>query len=253
MKSLEANIARGLKALAKALTEKTTVHRAMYRNGLGWVDFIWGDEGGEIKKNGKRPGEKGISHILEARQRKDHLTEKEVHQLLEKIVETIASGRETKHIYVSGVLNVKIVHGNVQVSLVKRPGSNTWVLTGFYIDEGRGSGDNRLGYDTPASTSTDPHFPGSVKGAAPLSPRIESRRHTLATDKSVGLGESLSRESRFSIRECNSGINHSRGGCFQADRKRMASKWQRSSIKARVQPNLLTSVQRRCSRVGEYP
>ena len=215
MKSLEANIARGLQALAKVLTEKTTVHRAMYRNGLGWVDFIWGDEGGKIKKNGKRKGEKGISHILEARQRKDKLTEKEVLELLEKIVETIATGREASRVEESNVLNVSIVSGNVQVFLVKKPGSNAWVLTGFYITEGRGSGDNRLGYDTPASTSTDPHFPGSAKGAAPLSPRIENRRHALATDKSVGLGESLSRESTSSISDEDVVIKHSDNGQIQ--------------------------------------
>ena len=42
MKSVDANIRRGEQALAKALNEKTTVHRAMFRNGPGWVDFVWG-------------------------------------------------------------------------------------------------------------------------------------------------------------------------------------------------------------------
>ena len=40
-----ANLARGLASLQKLLTTKATVHRAMYREGLGWIDFEWGDEG----------------------------------------------------------------------------------------------------------------------------------------------------------------------------------------------------------------
>lgn len=43
------------------------------------------------------------------------------------------------------------------------------------------SGDNQLGYDTLASTPTDPHSPGSVKGADLLSPRIKNECHALAT------------------------------------------------------------------------
>ncbi|CDS51126.1 hypothetical protein [Polaromonas sp. CG9_12] len=30
---------RGIAALAQALDEKISVHRAMFRNELGWVDF----------------------------------------------------------------------------------------------------------------------------------------------------------------------------------------------------------------------
>lgn len=215
MKSVEANIARGLKALAKALDEKTTVHRAMFRNGLGWVDFIWGDEGGEIRKNNTRPGEKGISHILEARQRKDNLTENEVKELLGKIVETIAKGTETKRSEINGHTRVSLRYGNVFVGLVKSPASNSWVLTGYYIDESRGSGDRRVGNDFPPSTSVAPHFPGATKVADPLSPRTENGRHTLATEKTVGLGEHLSRESTSSISEDGVIIKHSDDGDIQ--------------------------------------
>lgn len=215
MKSVEANIARGLKALAKALDEKTTVHRAMFRNGLGWVDFIWGDEGGKIKKNDARPGEKGILHILEARQRKDGLSVPEIHTLLSKIVEVIAKGDEVDYKEYKGTQRIRLSRDNVEVNLVKQPGSNAWVLTGFYIDESRGSGDRRVGKDFPPSTNADPHTPGSAKVADPLSPRTENGRHTLATDKPVGLGEHLSRESTSSISEDGVIIKHSDDGDIQ--------------------------------------
>ncbi|MDO4698259.1 MAG: hypothetical protein Q4A60_06245 [Pasteurellaceae bacterium] len=43
MKSVEASIARGREAMTRAILEKDTVHRAMYRNDLdGWIDFEWG-------------------------------------------------------------------------------------------------------------------------------------------------------------------------------------------------------------------
>lgn len=50
-----ANIRGGTAAMNEALLDKTTVHRAMFRNGLGWVDFEWGD----VKK--------GIAHIIAQR------------------------------------------------------------------------------------------------------------------------------------------------------------------------------------------
>lgn len=34
-----ANLARSLASLQKLLTTKATVHRAMHREGLGWIDF----------------------------------------------------------------------------------------------------------------------------------------------------------------------------------------------------------------------
>ncbi|MDO4440586.1 MAG: hypothetical protein Q4B81_00200 [Moraxella sp.] len=56
MTSMSANIKRGEKAMNTALTNKTTVHRAMYLQGNddfhgGWVDF-WGSAD-RIRPNGK--------------------------------------------------------------------------------------------------------------------------------------------------------------------------------------------------------
>lgn len=80
--------------------------------------------------------------------------------------------------------------------LVKKPGSNAWVLTGFYRD----SGDRSTGYLDETSTSPSSTSPRHVRGGAEsLSPRIENERHALASDKSDGLGEHLSMESNSSI------------------------------------------------------
>lgn len=211
-KSVSVNIKRGLEAITKALLDKTTVHRAMFRAGLGWVDFVWGEVGGKIRSNDSRPGERGVSHILEARQRKDGLSYPEVTDLLGRIVETIAKGGEISRAEFKGHLRVKLIHNGVLVGLVKNPGSNAWVLTGFEI---RDSGDNRVGKDFPASTSRAPHTPGAREGAESLSPRTKNERHALASDKSDGLGERLSMESNSSISRDGVVLKHSDDGSVQ--------------------------------------
>ena len=68
-----------------ALNNQKDVTYAMYRQDLGWVDFVWGDVG-IIKATGKTKGGKGIAHILEARQRKDGLTAMQARaQVIKKI------------------------------------------------------------------------------------------------------------------------------------------------------------------------
>lgn len=63
--------------------------RAMHRAGLGWVDFVWGDD------------KRGIAHILAQRQAKDGITRQEAIQLLEEgLVQTIAKGEEARRIEV---------------------------------------------------------------------------------------------------------------------------------------------------------
>ncbi|CDH41984.1 hypothetical protein WDA38_08470 [Acinetobacter pittii] len=83
IKSVTANITRGKAAMNKAIMEKTTVHRAMYRNDLGWVDFEYGSE------------KQGIKHIIKRRMESDGMTYDEVvHMLVDTIVQTIARNRE---------------------------------------------------------------------------------------------------------------------------------------------------------------
>lgn len=130
MKSIDANVRRGMAALAKALDEKTTVHRAMFRNGLGWVDFVWGSEG-VVKPSGKTKGAMGISHIQEARQRKDGMTDDQALRLLQSIVDAIASGTETRRNEVAGSVTVSVEKNGVEAILTRRSGSNTWLVSGW--------------------------------------------------------------------------------------------------------------------------
>lgn len=212
MKSVEANIKRGNEAMAKALAEKTTVHRAMFRTGMGWVDFVWGDEGGELTQNGRRPGGKGIAHIIEARKRKDGLNEKQVDSLLSKIVETIATGKEIKRVEVNGTYSVIVTKGNVQATLVKNPGNNTWLLTGFEIRE---SDDNRVGYDSPTSTSGAPHLPDAREVADSLPPRIGERVPYLSNGKTAGLGKRPSMDVNSSVEPNSLIVKRSSDGSIQ--------------------------------------
>ena len=133
MKSVEANIKRGRDAMTKALLDKTTVHRAMFRQGMGWIDFEWGDEGGDITSKGKRPGAKGIAHIIEARQRKDRLSNQQTENLLFDLVDTIAKGEEIERYSYDHVTNIKIVNNNIMVMLTRKEGNNAWIVTGFEI------------------------------------------------------------------------------------------------------------------------
>ncbi len=130
MKSVDANIKRGLESLAKALDDRTTVHRAMFRNGLGWVDFVWGSEG-TLKASGKTKGAMGIAHIVEARQRKDGLSDREVLTLLEGIVDAIASGSEISRSELESATRVGVESGDTVVWLTKQKGSNAWVVTAY--------------------------------------------------------------------------------------------------------------------------
>lgn len=154
MKSIDANVRRGLNSLAKALDEKTTVHRAMFRNGLGWVDFVWGDVG-TIKPSGRTKGAMGISHILEARQRKDGMTEAEAVQLLNDVVNTIASGAEVSRTELGSATRVRVERGDTLVWLTKQKGSNAWVVTAYEKNpDGAGAGRATSAPTSPAASRT---------------------------------------------------------------------------------------------------
>ncbi|TCP16915.1 LPD38 domain-containing protein [Simplicispira metamorpha] len=163
MKSVEANVARGRQALAKALTERTSVNRAMFRNGLGWVDFVWGDEG-RIKPSGKTKGAMGLSHILEARQRKDGMSEQEAIDALSQMVNTIASGRELERSAYANTVALKLERDGYRVGLVKRPGSNAWVVTAFELNQMQGRPD----IDARPSTQSKSTLPRDGLGAGSM-------------------------------------------------------------------------------------
>ncbi len=159
IKSTQANIKRGREAMHKALTEKTSVHRAMYRNDTGWIDFVWGDIG-KVKPNGKTKGGKGLSHIIESRMRKDAMTYSDVTEMLtERVVDTLAKGQEVGR-WNRGALeeNIRIEHNGSRVALSKRKGSNAWVVTAFDLFENKDvGGEPRIGsVDTLGSTQSKP-------------------------------------------------------------------------------------------------
>jgi hypothetical protein len=130
--TLQANIQRGLAALEKALKDKTTVHRAMYRESLGWVDFVWGDEGGwPPNAKGRRKGEKGLSHVLEARPRKDGMTYEQTVALLRRMVRAIAEGDELDSFTVGKSSRIIVGKDGTEVHLVKLTGGNAWAMTVF--------------------------------------------------------------------------------------------------------------------------
>ncbi len=153
MKDVDANVRRGRDSLAKALTEKTTVHRAMFRNGMGWVDFPWGDAG-QVKPSGKTAGAMGLAHILEARQRKDGMSEQQVVRLLDQIVGAIASGREVRRNTFGNTESVVVGQGDVEAVLTRRTGSNTWLLSGW--ETKKPSGASEAGSVASAATATRP-------------------------------------------------------------------------------------------------
>ncbi|BBL74201.1 PLxRFG domain-containing protein [Methylomagnum ishizawai] len=135
MKDIDANIRRGRDALAKAVLEKTSVHRAMFRNGLGWVDFVWGKTG-RVKPSGKTVGGMGLAHILEARGRKDGMAEAEALRLFDHLIETIAAGTEIRRNETGGSIRAVIAKGGYEAVLVRNRGSNAWVLSGWRVNPG---------------------------------------------------------------------------------------------------------------------
>lgn len=158
MKSVQANIKRGMEAMNKTITSKADVKRAMYRNDIGWIDFVWGSTG-ILKANGKTKGAMGISHIIEARMRKDGMDYDEVVEMLvTTTVETIAKGSVFARFEQGGATKLQLVLDNHLVNLVKNKGSNAWVITAFEIFEdgtGKGYGKTSPTHNQSYSARTD--------------------------------------------------------------------------------------------------
>ncbi len=124
-KDIDANIRRGAAAMNKVLVEKADQHRAMFRNGLGWVDFVWGDD------------KRGIAHIVARRMAADGMSRDAVIRMLTgPLVDAIAKGGEVRRVQVGGSINLRIDHNGYRVALVKNPGSNAWLLSGFEVVPG---------------------------------------------------------------------------------------------------------------------
>lgn len=143
------NIRRGRAAMNRALLEKTDVRRAMYRNDIGWIDFVWGSTG-RVLPNGKTKGAMGLAHVIESRMRKDGMSRDEVAgMLIGRVVDTIAKGG-TGRIYRSGNSESMFVeyNGN-RATLVKNKGSNGWLMNAFELHQNDDAGKSN---DSSAST-----------------------------------------------------------------------------------------------------
>ncbi|WP_411350591.1 hypothetical protein [Moraxella lincolnii] len=140
IKDIQANIKRGTKAMNDVLLTKADVHRAMYRNDIGWIDFVWGDTG-IIKTNGKTKGAKGISHIIEARMRKDKMSYADVVKMLTQDVMNIIAKGST---YLATENMVQLRHDGYEVMMKKSTGSNAWIITAYELfEDGTGKGDGK--------------------------------------------------------------------------------------------------------------
>ena len=116
MKSVDANVKRGREAMNQAITEKADKNRAMFREGLGWVDFVWGDD------------KKGLQHIL--KRRSDDGVDA-VRLLTRDMVNTIAKGVEIRRNEFDKSIRAVVQYGGFEAVLVRRDGANSWLLTGF--------------------------------------------------------------------------------------------------------------------------
>lgn len=130
--SIEDNIARGRAAMRVVLKTHQDFEHAMYRQDIGWIDFIWGDQG-VVRSNGKTKGGRGIVHILEARQRKNAMTAIESYSFMYRIVTTIARAKnnETSIIDQNGERRLTILHDGLKIILIKEKLKNAWLLSGF--------------------------------------------------------------------------------------------------------------------------
>lgn len=130
--AIEGNIRRGNQAAEYILQEHakgndTTVHGAMHRPDIGYIDFLWGAPGKGVKvKEGY-----GLAHILAK-----HGGESS-EGILAKIVETIARGtdiEEQKSLHGQGEKRIRIQydgHAAVLSATKGAKGKNSWLLTGW--------------------------------------------------------------------------------------------------------------------------
>lgn len=177
MKDTDANIRRGRAAMNRALVEKADVRRAMYRNDIGWIDFVWGSTG-RVLPNGKTKGAMGLAHVIESRMRKDGMSRDEVvGMLIGRVVETIARGEVLRTVEGGKTKRLEVsLQGNI-VQLVKSKGSNTWVLTAF---DGYQTVEQARGATRSALRNTDPILSRDGMGASDT-PNVRAKDESVNT------------------------------------------------------------------------
>lgn len=110
------NIARGTRAVRRAMATQADVPNAMNRKELGAIDFPWGTPGHAAQDYA---GGFGISHILAKHGRRDVLA----------LPQALALGKISAH--PTDPLKRFVDHGNYRAVVVKDNRRSVWVLTGF--------------------------------------------------------------------------------------------------------------------------
>lgn len=215
MKDTDANIRRGRAAMNRALVEKADVRRAMYRNDIGWIDFVWGSTG-RVLPNGKTKGAMGLAHVIESRMRKDGMSRDEVvGMLIGRVVDTIAKGGTGK-IYRSGNSESMFVeyNGN-RATLVKNKGSNGWLMNAFELHQNDDAGKSN---DSSASTHKQAtRHPLNVGASDTLNVRAKDESVNTADGTRIEKGKLL--EARHS--DNKSGVPQQQNALGNFDDKRL--------------------------------
>lgn len=177
MKDTDANIRRGRAAMNRALVEKADVRRAMYRNDIGWIDFVWGGTG-RVLPNSKTKGAMGLAHVIESRMRKDGMGRDEVVGMLTNdIVEAIARGKVYKHVVNGNSERLQLRHNGYEANLIKNAGNNAWLITGYELYQ---NGADGVGFDTSAATHTTP-TPARRDVGASDTPNVRAKDESVNT------------------------------------------------------------------------
>ena len=175
MKDADANIRRGREAMNRAIVERADQKRAMYRNDIGWVDFVWGDD------------RKGLQHIIHRRMGSDGMSRDEVVRMLtQDVVETIAKGATERRSESGNAIRLYVNHQGNAVSLVKQKGSNSWVLTAFQengnqaVEQVRGATQSALRSSDPIRSRVGLGAPDVRGNVAPSPEKINEIRQQVA-------------------------------------------------------------------------
>ena len=175
MKDADANIRRGREAMNRAIVERADQKRAMYRNDIGWVDFVWGDD------------RKGLQHIIHRRMGSDGMSRDEVVRMLtQDVVETIAKGATERRSESGNAIRLYVSHQGNAVSLVKQKGSNSWVLTAFQengnqaVEQVRGATQSALRSSDPIRSRVGLGAPDVRGNVAPSPDKINEIRQQVA-------------------------------------------------------------------------
>lgn len=192
-RAIERNIQRGNQAVEYILREHAngndaTVHGAMHRADIGYVDFLWGAPG----KGAKFKKGYGLAHILAK-----HGAESG-EGILAKIVETIAKGtdiEEQKALHGQGEKRIRIHYDGYTAVLSSARGKDSWLLTGWedydrIKQKEAGTHVRDEGNDSTAPTASAPTLTRRGRGGAPASTSTVSQSRTNVNENPLVQGES---------------------------------------------------------------